>query len=51
MYRVYYHVFLGKKHIDLIMASSIEEAIKLVELKFGSARIYSTEHEYRAVRA
>jgi hypothetical protein len=48
---MYYHILLGTKHIDLIKASSSEEAIKLIELKFGSARIYSNEYEYRAVRA
>ena len=48
---MYFNVLIGTKHIDLVMASSGEEAIKLVEIKFGSSRLYSIEHEYRAVRA
>lgn len=48
---MYYHVLIGTRHIDLIKASSPEEAIKLIEMKFGSARIYSSIYEYRAVRA
>ena len=48
---MYFHILIGTKHIDLIKASSPEEAIKLIEIKFGSSRVYSDKHEYRAVRA
>ena len=48
---MYYHILIGSKHIDLIKASSSEEAIKLIEIKFGPSNIYSSIYEYRAVRA
>jgi hypothetical protein len=48
---MYYHVMLGNKHIDLVMASSSEEAIQIITNKFGSASVYSKWHKYRAVRA
>lgn len=48
---MYFHVLIGTKHIDLIKASSPEEAIKLIEMKFGSSHVFSSKHEYRAVRA
>lgn len=47
----YYHVFLGTKHIDLVQAFSGEHAIQIVASKFGNPRLYSSEHNYRAVRA
>jgi hypothetical protein len=47
----YYHVLIGTKHIDLVKASSGEEAIKLIEIKFGSSKVYSSIHQYQAVRA
>lgn len=48
---MYYHIILGNKHIDLVKASSPEEAIQIIRNKFGSASVYSSRHEYRAVRA
>jgi hypothetical protein len=47
----YYHVFLGSKHIDLVQAFSGEHAVQKTESKFGHPRKYSSEHNYRAVRA
>jgi hypothetical protein len=47
----YYHVYLGAKHFDLVQAYSGEHAIQIVEVKFGNPRRYSSEHNYRAVRA
>ncbi len=48
---MYYHVLLGKKHIDLIKAKSEEDAVKKIELMFGPADTLSTKHNYRAVKA
>jgi hypothetical protein len=48
---MYFHVILGSKHIDLVMASSSEEAIQIIELKFGLASNYSKTHSYKAMRA
>jgi hypothetical protein len=47
----YYHVFLGRKHIDLVQARSEQHAIKIVEHIFGPSNTLSKEHVYRAVRA
>jgi hypothetical protein len=48
---IYYHVLLGPKHIDLIQAVSAEHATQIVEERFGSSVYYSSEYNYRAVRA
>jgi hypothetical protein len=47
----YYHVFIGSKHIDLVQAFTGEHAVQIVESKFGSAKKYSNNDSYRAVRA
>jgi hypothetical protein len=49
--KYYYHVFIGAKHIDLVQAFTGEHAIQIAESKFGPARKYSKDNEYRAVRA
>jgi hypothetical protein len=48
---MYYHVLLGKKHIDLIKANSKDDAVKKIELMFGPADTLSTKHKYQAVKA
>lgn len=48
---IYYHVLLGKKHIDLVQATDEEHAIKIVLSRFGPANQFSIEHDYKAVRA
>lgn len=48
---MYYHVILGKKHIDLIKANSKEEAIKKIELMFGPSESLSKFHKYEAIEA
>ena len=48
---IYYHVLLGKKHIDLVKADSKEEAVKKVESLFGPAETLSKNHKYLAVEA
>jgi hypothetical protein len=48
---MYYHVVLGKKHIDLIKADSKTDAIKKIELIFGTADKYSATHKYQAIKA
>jgi hypothetical protein len=48
---MYYHVLLGKKHIDLIKANSKEEAVKKIESLFGLAKTLSKNHKYLAVEA
>lgn len=48
---MYYHVILGNKHIDLIRASSEEDAIKKIEKTFGPSDRYSKKYKYQAVEA
>ena len=48
---MYFHVLLGKKHIDLVKANSKEEAVKKIESMFGPAEKLSKNHKYRAIEA
>ena len=48
---MFYHVILGNKHIDLIQATSKEDAVKKIEKTFGPAEKLSKNHKYRAVEA
>lgn len=48
---MYFHVLLGPKHIDLIAAKSKDDAVKKVEKIFGPAKLYSSIHNYVAVKA
>jgi len=43
MYYRYYHVVAGCRHIDIVLAKSADEAIAIVESRFGSSCSYSTE--------
>lgn len=47
-YKRYYHVMLGKKHFDIVLAYSKEDAISQVEKRFGKAKSYYGGNEYSA---
>ena len=47
----YYHVVLGKKHMDLVKAANEEQAIKLIEKIYGPACKYHTTNQYKAIQA
>ena len=52
MFHYYYHVYAGNKHIDLVKATSKDDACKQVIMKWGSASCYiSTIKDYKAVKA
>ena len=46
----YYHVYAGKQHIDLVKATSEEDACNQVFIKWGNASSYSAQ-SFKAVRA
>lgn len=39
----YYHVYSGSKHIDLVKASTPEDACRKVYAKFGAAGQYTND--------
>jgi len=46
-----YHIILGKKHMDLLYAKDEEEAILIIEKKFGVSSKYNSIEKYKAVKA
>lgn len=48
----YYHVFLGKKHFDMVKALTAEHACNIVLERYGEPSSYSSKYtKYSAVEA
>lgn len=49
---MYYNVYAGNKHIDMVIAKNEQDAIHQVTNKYGNASSYtSLVNEYKAVKA
>ena len=45
-----YSVYVGKKHVDLVVATSEPNAIKIIEMNYGPSKVFSKEYQYVAVQ-
>jgi len=45
-----YSVYVGKKHVDLVVATSEHNAIEIIEMHYGPSTVFSKKYNYLAVQ-